>query len=134
VAGIADGYNSPAGMRDAMGTGQYRAQLTMFTELAQRQEATGKVEYWAAVEAHEGRPVVMGGQEPADYYCSPRSACPGWVNQLTAMSVLELITVDLAAGADLISPTPLLVVHGRKDEYTTAEQAVAWFCSHLRPR
>ena len=63
----------------------------------------------------------MGGQEPADYYCSPRSACPGWVNQLTALSVLELITVDLAAGADLISPTPLLMVHGRKDDYTTPD-------------
>jgi fermentation-respiration switch protein FrsA (DUF1100 family) len=76
----------------------------------------------------------MGGSEPADYYCSPRSACAGWVNQLTALSVLELITVDLAAGADLISPTPLLLVHGRKDECTTPEQAVAAFDRAGDPR
>ena len=76
----------------------------------------------------------MGGSEPADYYCSPRSACAGWVNQLTALSVLELITVDLAAGADLISPTPLLLVHGRKDEYTTPEQAAAAFDRAGDPR
>ena len=38
--------------------------------------------------------------------------------------MLELITVDLAMGADLISPTPLLFVHGRKDSYTTPEQAL----------
>lgn len=134
VAGIAGGYNSPAAMRDAMGTEQYRAQLATFTELAQRQEATGEIEYWAAVDARDGRPVVMGGSEPADYYCSPRSASAGWVNQLTALSVLELITVDLAAGADLISPTPLLLVHGRKDEYTTPEQAVAAYDRAGDPR
>jgi fermentation-respiration switch protein FrsA (DUF1100 family) len=127
VAGIAGGYNSPVAMRDAMGTEQYRAQLTTFTELAQRQEAAGQAEYWAAVDAKDGRPVVMGGQEPADYYGSPRSACPTWVNQLTALSVLELITVDLAMGADLISPTPLLLVHGRQDNYTSPEQAIAAF-------
>jgi len=127
VAGIAGGYNSPAAMRDAMGSTQYRAQLTMFSELAQRQQVTGEVEYWAAADSGDGRPVVMSGQEPADYYCSPRSASPGWVNQLSALSVLELITVDLAAGADLISPTPLLLVHGRKDDYTTPEQAAAAF-------
>jgi fermentation-respiration switch protein FrsA (DUF1100 family) len=134
VAGIAGGYNSPQAMRDAMGSEQYRAQLATFTELAQRQEATGEIEYWAAVDAHDGRPAVMGGSEPADYYCSPRSACAGWVNQLTALSVLELITVDLAAGADLISPTPLLLVHGRKDECTTPEQAVAAFDRAGDPR
>jgi fermentation-respiration switch protein FrsA (DUF1100 family) len=134
VVGIAGGYNSPAAMRDAMGTTQYRAQLTMFNELAQRQQVTGEVEYWAAADAHDGRPVVMGGHEPADYYCSPRSASPSWVNQLTALSVLELITVDLAAGADLISPTPLLIVHGRKDDYTTPEQAAAVYERAGEPR
>jgi hypothetical protein len=134
VAGIAGGYNSPVAMRDAMGTEQYRAQLATFTELAQRQEATGQIEYWAAVDAHDGRPVVMGGGEPADYYYSPRSASAGWVNQLTALSVLELITVDLAAGADFISPTPLLLIHGRRDEYTTPEQAAAAFDRAGDPR
>jgi len=59
----------------------------------------------------------MAGQEPYDYYGTQRSASPGWVNQLTALSVLELITVDLAAGGDFITPTPLLLVHGRTDAY-----------------
>jgi uncharacterized protein len=75
VAGIAGGYNSPAAMRDAMGAAQYRAQLTMFNELAQ-QQVTGEVEYRAAADSGDGRPVVMSGQEPADYYCSSRSASP----------------------------------------------------------
>jgi fermentation-respiration switch protein FrsA (DUF1100 family) len=49
------------------------------------------------------------------------------VNRLTALSVLELITADLAGGADFVSPTPLLIVHGRTDAFTTPEQAQAAF-------
>ena len=134
VAGIAGGYNSPALMQKAMGAEGYRTQLSMFLEIEQRQEASGEQEYWAAVDAEDGRPAVMGGEEPASYYLAPRAASPGWVNQLTALSVRELITVDLAAGADVISPTPLLVVHGRKDAYTTPEQASAAFARAGEPK
>jgi fermentation-respiration switch protein FrsA (DUF1100 family) len=127
VVGIAGGYNSPALMREAMGAEGYRAQLAMFAEIERRQADNGETEYWAAVDAEDGRPSVMSGEEPASYYLSPRSASPGWVNQLTALSVRELITVDLAVGADVISPVPLLIVHGRKDAFTTPEQAAAAF-------
>ena len=92
-----------------------------------RHESGGEQEYWAAVDAWDGRPAGRGGEEPASYYLAPRAASPGWVNQLTALSVRELITADLAAGADVISPTPLLIVHGRTDAYTTPEQAAAAF-------
>jgi uncharacterized protein len=123
LAVIAGGYNSPAAMRAGMGDAGYREQLTHLLEIAQRQTRTGETEYWAAIDTGDGRPVVMGGQEPADYYGTERSASPGWVNRLTALSVLELITADLAAGADFISPTPMLMVHGRTDAYCTPEQA-----------
>jgi fermentation-respiration switch protein FrsA (DUF1100 family) len=128
VAGIAGGYNSPAAMRAGMGPDGYRAQLASFAQVAQRQAATGQVEYWAAIDGGgDGRPVVMAGQEPWEYYGTARSASPGWVNQLTALSVLELITADLAIGADFLSPTPLLMVHGRTDAFTGPEQAQAAF-------
>ena len=127
IAGIAGGYNNPLAMRDAMGARGYREQLARFAAIAQRQAATGQVEYWAAVDAGDDRPVVMAGREPFDYYGTSRSASPGWVNRLTALSVLELITADLAGGADFVSPTPLLIVHGRTDAFTTPEQAEAAF-------
>lgn len=124
---VAGGYNDPAAMRQGSGVDGYRAQLAAFLEIAQRQAATGQVEYWAAVDTGDGRPVVMQGQEPADYYGTERSASPGWTNRLTAGSVLDLLTVDLAGGADFISPTPWLVVHGESDAYCTPEQAQAAF-------
>ena len=33
------------------------------------------------------------------------------MNRLSALSVRELIAVDLAIGANFLGPTPLLVVH-----------------------
>lgn len=127
VACVAGGFNDPRAMRAGMGAAGYRAQLARFLQIAEQQAATGEIQYWAAVEDGSDRPVVMGGDEPAAYYGTERSASPGWVNRLTALSVLELLTVDLAMGAEFISPTPLLVVHGRKDDYCSPEGAQAVF-------
>src|SRR5260370_4430890 len=80
VAGIAGGYNSPVAMRDAMGAEGYPQQLAKFAAIAQRQAATGQVEYWAAIDAGDGRPVVMAGPEPFGYYGTPRSASPDRVH------------------------------------------------------
>jgi fermentation-respiration switch protein FrsA (DUF1100 family) len=124
LACVAGGYNDPAAMRRAMGADGYRAQLAHFASVAQRQHQTGQVEYLAAV-SDDGTPAVMGGQEPFDYYGTERSASPGWVNRLSVLSIRELITTDLAGGADYISPTPLLIVHGRTDAYCSPDGAAA---------
>jgi fermentation-respiration switch protein FrsA (DUF1100 family) len=113
-------------MRDGMGADNYQSTLAHFASVAQRQHETGEVEYLAAV-APEGGDAVMGGQEPFDYYGTERSTSPGWANRLTALSVRELITTDLASGADFISPTPFLVVHGRTDAYCSPQGAAAVF-------
>lgn len=124
VVGIAGGYNDPRAMRDGMGNEGYRDLLASQAEIDRRQAETGEVEHWAAVEQpHDDRPAVMGGTEPAEYYGTARSESPGWVNRLTALSVRELVTTDLAVGADFISPTPFLVVHGRRDDYCTPANA-----------
>lgn len=127
VACVAGGYNDPAAMRAAMGAEGYREQLARFAEIASEQYRTGQVEYLCAVSDDEDEPAVMGGAEPFAYYGTERSAGPGWVNRLTALTVRELITVDLAVGADFLGPTPLLVVHGRTDAYCAPEGAQAVF-------
>jgi fermentation-respiration switch protein FrsA (DUF1100 family) len=122
VALVAGGYNDPRAMQRGMGADGYRAQLLRFAETAQKQSASGTVEYLPAV-APAGQEAVMGGQEPFDYYGTERSASPGWRNQVTVLSIRELITADLAMGAEFISPTPMLVVHGRTDAYCSPEGA-----------
>ncbi|GAA3385869.1 alpha/beta hydrolase [Cryptosporangium minutisporangium] len=127
VACVAGGYNDPAAMRAAMGADGYRAQLTRFAEVAGEQYRTGQVQYLAAVSSDETEPAVMAGAEPFAYYGTERSASPGWANRLTVLTVRELITVDLAVGADFLGPTPLLVVHGTTDAFCSPDGARAVF-------
>jgi fermentation-respiration switch protein FrsA (DUF1100 family) len=101
--------------------------------LAARQHATGEVEYLAAV-SDDDTPALMGGAEPFAYYGTDRSTSGGWVNRITRTSVYSLLTTDLAVGADFISPTPWLMVHGRTDDYCTPEGADAAFARAGEPK
>ena len=64
--------------------------------------------------------IVSSGTHNASLLTLPNGVC-------LRGSVLELITADLAIGADFVAPTPLLIVHGRADAFTTPAQALAAF-------
>ena len=115
-AGIAGAYNNPYGMRAGM---DYHAALGSFAEVLERQDRGGPVEYLPAV-AEEGE-AAMPGEEPWAYY--GRSASPTWVNRVTRAAVRELITMDHMMGADFLSPTPALIVHGVIDRFCSPEGA-----------
>lgn len=118
VAGIAGGYNSPALMLQAMGTGQYRSALAAALEHYD--------EYLPAV-APDGGEAAMGGEEPYAYYGTARSFSPHWRNQVTRGSLHSLMTFDALSAADLLADTPLLVVHGKTDAYCSPELAQALY-------
>lgn len=124
LALVAGAYNDPRAMRAGMGADGYRAQLLAAAEAQERRVATGDVEYLPAV-ADGGRPAMMPGDEPFAYYGTDRATSPGWRNRMTSLSVGELITLDAAMGAEFISPTPMLVVHGERDDYCSPEGAQA---------
>ena len=130
---VAGGYNDPQAMRSGMGTASYRTVLADQMAVAARQLATGDVEYLAAVSDDE-TPALMGGAEPFAYYGTRRSQSPGWVNRITRTSLYSLLTVDLASGADFISPTPWLMVHGRRDDYCSPGGAEATFARADSPK
>jgi fermentation-respiration switch protein FrsA (DUF1100 family) len=115
-AGIAGAYNNPYGMRSGM---DYQAVLGSFTEVLERQDRGGPVEYLPAV-AEEGE-AAMPGDEPYAYYGTSPST--SWVNQVTRASVRELITMDNMMGADFLSPKPALIVHGVIDRFCSPEGA-----------
>ena len=130
---VAGGYNDPDAMRAGMGTENYRGLLAGQMAVAARQHATGEVEYMAAV-SDDDTPALMAGAEPFAYYGTERSASPGWVNRITQSSVYSLVTADLAVGADFISPTPWLMVHGRADDFCTPAGAEATFARAGEPK
>jgi uncharacterized protein len=125
LAVVAGAYNDPREMRRGMGAEGYRSLLTRMAELAERRRTSGEVTYLPAV-ALDG-PAAMPGQEPHDYYGTDRARSDGWENRVTELSIRELVTLDAAMAADFISPTPLLVVHGRRDDYCSPEGAQAVF-------
>jgi len=122
---IAGAYNDPRVMRGHFGDANYRNALADHAAVAARQQRTGEVEYMPAVSV-EGT-AAMGGQEPFDYYGTERSAAPTWQNRVTVLSLRELITVDNGSGAEFISPTPWCVIHGRRDDFCSPDDAVGAF-------
>ncbi|GIE28077.1 hypothetical protein Ait01nite_011220 [Actinoplanes italicus] len=115
VAGIAGAYNSPA--RFAAGDPDgYRGALTSFIERWD--------EELPAVAAG-GAPAAMGGDEPYAYYGTGRSEAATWENRVTYGSLHALMTFDALGAAPLLGATPLLVVHGRKDDYCSPGLAEA---------
>ncbi|MBF8185868.1 alpha/beta hydrolase [Nonomuraea sp. K274] len=117
-AGIAGAYNNPYAMRSGM---DYQAALAALTEVRERQDRGGPVEYVPAV-AREGE-AAMPGDEPNAYYGTERGASPHWANRVTRAGVRELITMDNMMGADFLSPKPALIVHGLVDRFCSPEGA-----------
>ena len=130
---VAGGYNDPHAMRAGMGADSYRAVLAEQMTLAAREHASGDVEYMAAV-SDDDTPALMGGAEPFAYYSTDRSTSPGWENRITRTSLYSLLTADLAVGADFISPTPWLMVHGRADDYCSPDAADGTFARAGEPK
>lgn len=130
---VAGGYNDPHAMRAGMGAESYRAVLAEQTALAARQQAAGEVEYMAAV-SDDDTPALMGGAEPFAYYGTDRSTSPGWVNRITRTSLYSLLTADLAVGADFVSPTPWLMVHGQADDFCSPSAAETTFARAGEPK
>lgn len=124
LALVAGAYNDPRAMREGMGADGYRTQLLAAAEAWERVAATGELGYLPAV-ADDGGSAMMPGDEPFAYYGTDRATSPGWRNRVTTLSIRELITLDAAMAADFISPTPVLVVHGERDDYCGPEAAQA---------
>jgi len=120
-AGVAGAYNTPYAMRSGMGPEQYRQTLASFTAVAEQHDRSAHVQYIPAV-ATEGE-AAMPGPEPFAYYGTDRGESAYWENSVTRTSVRELLTVDNMIGADFLSPTPGLIVHGVQDAYCSPEGA-----------
>ncbi|MFI5933359.1 alpha/beta hydrolase [Actinoplanes sp. NPDC051494] len=124
AAGIAGAYNSPARFAAADPQG-YRGAIRSFID---RYE-----EELPAVTAGDG-PAAMGGAEPYEYYGTGRSAAEHWENRVTYGSLHSLMTLDALGAAPLLGGTPLLIVHGRTDDYCSPELAEAAYLAAPGPK
>jgi fermentation-respiration switch protein FrsA (DUF1100 family) len=128
MAGVAGGYNSPGWFRSQMGTSAYAKTLE---ELLTGYAAAPDRMIPAVGLSGE---VAMGGREPHDYYATERGSSTSWRNEMTAFSAYSLLTLDAVGVAELVAPRPVLLVHGRVDEYCPPSLAQATFDACGEPK
>ena len=84
-------FNDPKVMRTGIGSDAYREILADFADVSTRELATGEIDYIKAVSDAAGEDAAMAGAEPFAYYGTERSTATGWKNQMTRLSVRELL-------------------------------------------
>ena len=115
VVGIAGAYNSPARFSAGDPDG-YRRAIRSFIE---------RYDEELPAVAPDGGAAAMGGAEPYAYYGTARGVAKHWENRVTYGSLHSLMTLDALGAAPLLGSTPLLVVHGRTDDYCSPALAGA---------
>jgi fermentation-respiration switch protein FrsA (DUF1100 family) len=120
VVTVAGAFNSPLRTLRRLGPERYRAMLSQLLSAARG--PNGEPSYLPVVSSGPG-PAMIAGEEQHAYYMTGSGRSPHWINRITVASAYHLMTFDALSAADLIAPTPILVVHGRQDGYCSPELA-----------
>ncbi|MBB2947726.1 hypothetical protein FB565_007497 [Actinoplanes lutulentus] len=115
AVGIAGAYNSPIRFSAGNPAG-YRQAITSFID---------RYDEELPAVAPDGGEAAMGGDEPYAYYGTKRGTAANWENRVTYGSLHSLMTLDALGAAPVLGDTPLLIVHGRTDDYCSPELAQA---------
>jgi uncharacterized protein len=116
VSIVASGLNLGDTLLDMLGKDAFINFLREFNAARQEHYDTGEVQYIPAVATGNKRAAMMG-DEPFEYYGTSRGWSPWWVNRYTTESIENLMSYNAIPYAHHVSPTPLLIVHGRNDKY-----------------
>ena len=116
IAIIASGLNLGDTLLEMLGKEGFINFLKEFNAARQRHYDLGEVQYIPAV-ATGNKPAAMVGDEPFEYYGTSRAWSPGWVNRYTTESIENLMSYNAVPYAHHVSPTPLLIIHGKNDKY-----------------
>lgn len=116
VSIVASGLNLADTLLEMLGKEGFVNFLKEFNNARKRHYDTGEVQYIPAV-ATDNKPAAMIGGEPFEYYGTSRAWSPGWVNRYTTESIENLMSYNAIPYARHVSPTPLLIVHGKNDKY-----------------
>ena len=116
VSIVASGLNLADTLLEMLGKEGFVNFLKEFNNARKRHYDTGEVQYIPAV-ATDNKPAAMIGDEPFEYYGTSRAWSPGWVNRYTTESIENLMSYNAIPYARHVSPTRLLIVHGKNDKY-----------------
>jgi fermentation-respiration switch protein FrsA (DUF1100 family) len=95
---------------------------------------TGKVNYLPVV-GPQGQPSALPTQDSYDWFTKTgQTRAPNWKNQVTVESIEKALEYNPAAGIELISPTPLLIVVAENDTLTPTDLAIAAYERARQPK
>jgi fermentation-respiration switch protein FrsA (DUF1100 family) len=120
VVCVAGGFNSPAHTFRRLGPERYQA---MLRELLDIERTPGGEPAYLPVVSEGNGPAMLAGEEHYDYYMTGGGRSQHWVNRITTASAYHLMTFDALSAAELIAPTPILLVHRRNDRYCSPQLA-----------
>jgi uncharacterized protein len=118
VASIGANYGFRPQMRDELGHEGWIAQMRNIEagRLADYEAGRPLVYQAGAPSSAPPGTALTNADEPYNFYTSrQQQIAPTWRNELTQESVQNMAEFDATPYAPLISPTPLLVVHGTVD-------------------
>ena len=135
VVSVAGGYDIGGTFQGVLGVDGFAGYLAQVNRLVQHQVETGETAYvpTATPGPQPDQPIAgMPNQEAYDYYVrTAADDAPAWSDRLTADSLPAYLTYNAVAAAPLVAPTPLLVIHGTKDDALLPEYAQAVFDAAL---
>ncbi len=113
VVSVATGLNT---LEQMMGRPGLQGFLSMLNADRDRRFATGEAATYMPAVSMPGEGGLMAFPEAYDFYTDAmRTYAPTYDNRLTLESVEWLIADRSAEAVPLISPTPLLMIHGERD-------------------
>ena len=133
VAIIAAGLNIGDTLAGLLGKDGFVEFLRNLNASRQKHYESGEVQYIPAV-ATGNKPAAMAGDEPFEYYGTSRAWSPHWFNRYTIESVENLMAYNAVPFAHHVSPTPLLIIHGKNDRYCLPRYAQEVYDQAGEPR
>jgi fermentation-respiration switch protein FrsA (DUF1100 family) len=110
--------------------------MRAINDLATLQARTGEVQYVPAIAPAPSRGVAfMPNEEAYSYYTrTSASDAPTWENRVVAKSLQPYFVYNAISHAELLAPTPLVVLHGTNDLFLLPEYAQAAYDACTGPK
>ena len=123
---VAGGYDIGGTFLANMGSDGFAQFMRQINDLAAREYESGETAYVPAIAQDlSGGLAFMPNPEAFSYYDrTSRTHAPSWENRVAVKSLQAYFAYSAIPEAELVAPTPLLIVHGTTDAFLWPEFAL----------
>ena len=126
VIAVAGGYNIGATFQKNLGTDGFGDFLAGINAQVQKQAETGEPAMIPTIAKSQDETAVMPNAEAYSFYDrTSKDYAPNWPREMMVQSLEPYMAYDAVGHAPLVTPTPLMIVHGTLDLFLLPEYAQA---------